>query len=839
MGQPRRFQPIRSARSAHLASGALPSTTLPEVLEHSTIRLSDIKRSTEGIAGEGILVKLFPFPRKHMQTLWIVSPPNATSGFPSEGEDAQKSRAKTTKHTEADSLDERTAKAKVTNGKAKGRGPLVRGKGNPLMSGERGKADNVEPDDPSDEEEEGSENDYDEEVEGGVDGEEEEEAEAEEGEAEESEAEEGEAEESEAEAEEAEDEDAEDEEAGEEDAEDDTESHNAANNITTVRNAVEDVENEDNAEEQDDDRNDGEHDEAQAKEVDKRRDRQVQGEEDPGKDTHDEEEMEKEAEGDQEADEAGDMVEKPSETRKKDDEDKGEQAERKEDDEEAGEEVGTHVEMREDREAVEQRVTANNCDGARGNYRLADVTDKEGEVRETGSDGEERMAGEDDADLEKRRKRPLETCEVFDSPTPGDRPNKRSRSNESESEDDAATGNLPRRPASPETTPRLRTPSPTFTTASPASTIAIVRQTSVVPGLEDTKSAVWDAAQRDSVIISLPHKQQTKMVRTALSLISEEGIKELRRFVSNARENGKRGSESRVSEFSLIAPHPGPTTQLAGNALVPQPDRLSYFSALYQRVDVLESKETLFAITKRVSLADMAQYRESLVPKGVGGNQARDANLKLFRSIFPNYSTIERPEDKDANPAASQGWFRLRNRLNEGRAWLKVRDLFGGDGAFLALPPPCVPDSHVSKLSDANFGPLLGLLDVAWRGLDDGARRTMNALVRFALAGQSLPDTVLALERPEVEISAAPAGLSSMLAGWSVSDHATQRSSDPAAAHLLEREAEVKMNTSEVVRGREDVVANAESSIAKKNLLVVDDGLLDNIDFDERLSQQI
>jgi hypothetical protein len=68
---------------------------------------------------------------------------------------------------------------------------------------------------------------------------------------------------------------------------------------------------------------------------------------------------------------------------------KGGQAERNEDDEEAGEEMGTHGEVREDREAVEQRVTANNRDGARGEYRLTDVTDKEGKVRETGSDGEE------------------------------------------------------------------------------------------------------------------------------------------------------------------------------------------------------------------------------------------------------------------------------------------------------------------------------------------------------------------------------------------------------------------------------------------------------------------
>ena len=44
----------------------------------------------------------------------------------------------------------------------------------------------------------------------------------------------------------------------------------------------------------------------------------------------------------------------------------------------------------------------------------------------------------------------------------------------------------------------------------------------------------------------------------------------------------------------------------------------------------------------------------------------------------------------------------------------------------------------------------------------------MNALVRFALAGR-LTETALALERSEFAISAAPAGLSPMLAGWSVS----------------------------------------------------------------------
>jgi hypothetical protein len=256
------------------------------------------------------------------------------------------------------------------------------------------------------------------------------------------------------------------------------------------------------------------------------------------------------------------------------------------------------------------------------------------------------------------------------------------------------------------------------------------------------------------------------MVRTALSLGSEEGVKEPRRFVSNARMNVKRGSESLVSELDLITFDPDSTSRLASNALVPQSACLASFFTIYRRLDVLESQGTLFTIAKRANLAAMAQYRESLVPKGVGRNRAGDTNLKLFRAIFPDHSAVERPEDKATNPAASQDWFRLRNRLNEGRAWLEVRDLFGGNGAFLALPPQCVPGSYVSRITAKNFGPLLGLLDVAWRALDNGARWTMDALVRYALTGQPLPIAELALERPEAGTIAAPAGLSPMLAGW-------------------------------------------------------------------------
>lgn len=181
----------------------------------------------------------------------------------------------------------------------------------------------------------------------------------------------------------------------------------------------------------------------------------------------------------------------------------------------------------------------------------------------------------------------------------------------------------------------------------------------------------------------------------------------------------------------------------------------------------------------------------------------------------------------------------------EGRAWLEVRDLFGGDGAFLALPPNCVPDSHVSKIPARNFAALLRLLAVAWRALDDDARRTMDALVQFALAGRPLPRAELALERSEFGITTASAGLSSMLAGWSVSGYATEWSGDAAAARLTTRDIEAAVHTPEASRttattnSREEVVTNVESSMRKEMMPLVDEGLFEDVDFDERLSQQI
>jgi hypothetical protein len=62
---------------------------------------------------------------------------------------------------------------------------------------------------------------------------------------------------------------------------------------------------------------------------------------------------------------------------------------------------------------------------------------------------------------------------------------------------------------------------------------------------------------------------------------------------------------------------------------------------------------------------------------------------------------------------------------------------------------------------------------------------------------------------------------------------------------LTEQKVEPDMNAPEVGRtttaviSGEEVVANAKSSVLKETTPVVDEGLPENVDFDERLSQQI
>jgi hypothetical protein len=164
--------------------------------------------------------------------------------------------------------------------------------------------------------------------------------------------------------------------------------------------------------------------------------------------------------------------------------------------------------------------------------------------------------------------------------------------------------------------------------------LEIVRQTSLVSGLENTEKAVKDAAQRNSVINLLSREQQKKLGLAVLSLGSEEGIKELRRFVYNVRIYGARWSEILPSDFQLTAPRPGWDVWHANGAIISRDSGLAHFPDLYRHLDILDGKTTLCSIAKRAKLAAIAQYRKSLVPKDTGKKQVPiSASSTLFGPI--------------------------------------------------------------------------------------------------------------------------------------------------------------------------------------------------------------
>ena len=368
----------------------------------------------------------------------------------------------------------------------------------------------------------------------------------------------------------------------------------------------------------------------------------------------------------------------------------------------------------------------------------------------------------------------------------------------------------------------------------------------MVPGLENTEKAVWDAAQRDSTINTLTLEQQTKMIHSALSLVSEEGIKALQHFVYNARRDGRRRDKPLESDFDLSAPHSGVDIWHTTSALVPRDSGLAHFSALYQQIDFIDNKANLFSITKRVNLAAMAQYRQGLVQERAGKNQARDANLYLFRAIYPDHATIERPDDKSTNSAAHNDWIRLRDRLREGRLWLEIRELFGGVGAFLALPPQCVTDRHVVKMPAKTFESWLRLLNVAWRALDVHARLTLNDLVRMSLAGKPLPEGSLMLEVLEDSTGTALTSLSGMLTGWPSSNRICGDACAKSIATPTQREEDSGAATHEDHAGTTSTTGRVEEAgdpgrVSQMEMVSVEDGLfdgLDDLDFDESLSQE-
>jgi hypothetical protein len=87
------------------------------------------------------------------------------------------------------------------------------------------------------------------------------------------------------------------------------------------------------------------------------------------------------------------------------------------------------------------------------------------------------------------------------------------------------------------------------------------------------------------------------------------------------------------------------------------------------------------------------------------------------------------------------------------------------------------------------LGAWLGLLDVAWKALDDRARQTLNSLVRLVLAGQPFPKDVSALEILEGGGGAIPTSLSAMFTGWCATARNFQDNEDGVIATLTEREA--------------------------------------------------
>jgi hypothetical protein len=306
-----------------------------------------------------------------------------------------------------------------------------------------------------------------------------------------------------------------------------------------------------------------------------------------------------------------------------------------------------------------------------------------------------------------------------------------------------------------------------------------------------------------------------------------------------------RESESLEPEFDFSAPQLDFTGGHTNNALISRDRGIAHFSTLYRHLDILDGKTTFFSIAKRAKLAAMAQYRKGILPEGAGRRDSRSANLRLFHAVWPHHDTIEKPEDKAKNPAAYADWIRLRDRLKEGRQWLAVRDLFGGDGAFLALPPQCVSDRDVLKMPSEVLEAWLSLLDVAWKGLDYRARQTLNTPVRLALAGQPFPEDVLALEILESGAGATPTSLSAMFTGWSAAARNVCDNEDGAVATLMERkeygdatDPETSSTTARITRRIEEA-GDAEVVLRKDTIEDVSDELFDGLDFDNRLSGEI
>ena len=100
----------------------------------------------------------------------------------------------------------------------------------------------------------------------------------------------------------------------------------------------------------------------------------------------------------------------------------------------------------------------------------------------------------------------------------------------------------------------------------------------------------------------------------------------------------------------------------------------------------------------------------------------------FFASVVPTTPRSKVQIQGDRPDDVYDDCIRLHGLLKEGRAWLEVRDLFGGDTSLSWL---CRLSASPTA-SDENLGHTLRfltkLLDVARRALDHRARWSMDAL---------------------------------------------------------------------------------------------------------------
>jgi hypothetical protein len=513
---------------------------------------------------------------------------------------------------------------------------------------------------------------------------------------------------------------------------------------------------------------------------------------------------------------------------------------------EVGKPQGDQEQMQGVENGVGQRGTTYDRHGPWRRWETGDMHGEEGEESSTNSDEGERTARDENGRTGDRRKRASGEDEAMDNAPLQEHPNKRSKTDRGENEDDAAKNDSLSETNGLDIQTRPRTPSLKSTTPSSPKTIEIVRQVSVIPGLEGTESAVWDAARRNAVFTSLSGADQKKMVCTAVSLASEKGIKELQRFVCDTRRNAKQNGKSLEFESDLGAFEFDADTRNADGTLIPRDSGLARLTALYHQITTIDNAAIKLSVTRRVKLAAMAEYRKSLLQEGTGRKQAKAANLRLFRAIHPEHATIERL-DEATKSVALDDWQRLRDRLREGRRWLDIRDLFGGAGAFLALPSQCVSDRYIQKMQVEKFESWLLLLDVAWRALDVHARLTLNELVRMSLAGQPLPEAFLALETLEAGTGTALNSLSGMLTGWPSSNRICGDASAKSIATPTQREGDSGAAAHDVNACTTSTTSRAEEAgqlgrvSQMEKVKSVEDGFLDgldDIDFDESLSQE-